>query len=442
MEALGTSMLSGISRALRNNSLPFPSFPPVPMASTTSRSSTPRISSPPMANSPPMASSMPILLSRPAPPGYTSIPEGIDATPCSPEQYAQSQDPTVSSVVDVPPMDFLSMRPTSSVLSDFAYDGPYPHERTNRRSAYYRGESHLSPPRTERRPSAPSEPFLLSPLLNAATPSPSPHATLQPPPPHHRRESSSGSSFTITSGSTKINPTNYVSLSRSSTCKRNLVSLLRNSSSIKGHFAINPFMHVPGNLLASLPESENSSNQFSRRLNLRLDVQNGGIDVDIHLLGDAARAGEGGRKERAFLHLEVKDGYEQGLDKFPLVTRIHTPDLARPPFHLVANAVNGYVSLHLPNSFHGLLTVHVSAGDLEKHIEIASGLMAHAVLLRETTDSRSYFIGEMGGWVKNEDNWEGDEIVASVEQGLVRAQFEDEKGQDLFRNLLWKYVGL
>ncbi len=81
-------------------------------------------------------------------------------------------------------------------------------------------------------------------------------------------------------------------------------------------------MHVPGNLLASLPESENSSNQFSRKLNLRLDVQNGGIDVDIHLLGDAARAGEGGRKERAFLHLEVKDGYEQGLDKFPLVTRI------------------------------------------------------------------------------------------------------------------------
>ncbi|KAF4582536.1 hypothetical protein EYR38_002662 [Pleurotus pulmonarius] len=429
--------------ALRKNSLPFSSFPPVPMASTTSRSSTPRISSPPMANSPPMASSTPILLSRPAPPGYTSIPEGIDATPCSPEQYAQSQDPTVSSIVDVPPMDFLSMRPTSSVLSDFAYDGPYPHERANnRRSAYHRGESQLSPPRAERRPSAPSEPFLLSPLMNVATPAPSPHSALQPPPPHHRRESSSGSSFTITSGSTKINPTNYVSLSRSSTCKRNLVSLLRNSSSIKGHFAINPFMHVPGNLLASLPESENSSNQFSRKLNLRLDVQNGGIDVDIHLLGDAARAGEGGRKERAFLHLEVKDGYEQGLDKFPLVTRIHTPDLARPPFHLVANAVNGYVSLHLPNSFHGLLTVHVQAGDLEKHIEIASGLMAHAVLLRETPDSRSYFVGEMGGWVKDENNWEGDEIVASVEHGLVRAQFEDEKGQDLFRNLLWKYAGL
>ncbi|KAF7430396.1 hypothetical protein PC9H_006101 [Pleurotus ostreatus] len=392
-----------------------------------------------MANTPPMASSTPILLSRPAPPGYTSIPEGIDATPCSPEQYAQSQDPTVSSIVDVPPMDFLSMRPTSSVLSDFAYDGPYPHERTStRRSAYYRGESQLSPPRTERRPSAPSEPFLLSPLLNTATPSPSPHAALQRPPPHHRRESTSGSSFTITSGSTKINPTNYSEQHMQE--KSSLTT--QKQLPIKGHFAINPFMHVPGNLLASLPESENSSNQFSRKLNLRLDVQNGGIDVDIHLLGDAARAGEGGRKERAFLHLEVKDGYEQGLDKFPLVTRIHTPDLARPPFHLVANAVNGYVSLHLPNSFHGLLTVHVSAGDLEKHIEIASGLMAHAVLLRETTDSRSYFIGEMGGWVKNEDNWEGDEIVASVEHGLVRAQFEDEKGQDLFRNLLWKYAGL
>ncbi|KAJ8514819.1 hypothetical protein ONZ45_g7671 [Pleurotus djamor] len=289
--------------------------------------------------------------------------------------------------------------------------------------------------------------LLLSPGSEANLPLSTPSTTrTQSQSLYNRRESSTSSTSTIAVGNTKVNSTNYVSLSRSSTSKRRLSSFYKNSSSIKGPFAINPYMHVPSGLLASLPESDEENPAGRLTTNLRLDCQNGGIDVDLYLTGDPSKAASARHapnlKERALLNLELKDGLEPGLDRFPLIARIHTPELARPPFQLCATAINGYVSIHLPSSFQGLLTIHVGAGDLERHIEISTNLLDHSVVLRETNDSRSYFVGEMGGWMKGENTWDGDEVIATVENGLVRAQFQDENASDMVRKVLWRYVGV
>ncbi|KAJ8514818.1 hypothetical protein ONZ45_g7670 [Pleurotus djamor] len=66
----------------------------------------------------------------------------------------------------------------------------------------------------------------------------------------------------------------------------------------------------------------------------------------------------------------LKDGMETG--HFPPVSRTHTPEIARPPFQLYETLINGYLSIHLPSSFQGRLTIHVGAGDPERHIKISS----------------------------------------------------------------------
>ncbi|KAJ6473517.1 hypothetical protein C8R47DRAFT_952153, partial [Mycena vitilis] len=202
----------------------------------------------------------------------------------------------------------------------------------------------------------------------------------------------------------KLNPTNYVSVSRK-THKR-AFSLSRFHASIKGTFAVNPFLDIPAQLLSPLPAGETT------RKNLLLKVENGGIDVDVHLIGEPNAPTAVARTE---LHLELCGGVE---NTFPLIAKIHTPTLRRPPFRVTLVSKNGFTSLHLPPSFHGLLTVRVGSGDLNDHITLSAALGAHATILSEDSASRAYFIGALGT-----GRWEGDRAEMRVERGRVRVQF-------------------
>jgi hypothetical protein len=89
-------------------------------------------------------------------------------------------------------------------------------------------------------------------------------------------------------------------------------SLSRFHASIKGTFAVNPFLDIPAQLLSPLPPGETT------RKNLLLKVENGGIDVDVHLIGEPtpnAPAAVG----RTELHLELCGSLE---NTFPLIAKI------------------------------------------------------------------------------------------------------------------------
>ncbi|RDB18411.1 hypothetical protein Hypma_000393 [Hypsizygus marmoreus] len=170
------------------------------------------------------------------------------------------------------------------------------------------------------------------------------------------------------------NPTNYISLSRKSTPYKRLpsLSLFRSHASIKGKYTVNPYLHIPAALLS--PSS-------SRRKNLRFEVENGGIDVDIFLVGEP-KQGDSDTAVRTTLDLKIREGDSDDVshlemrkkrNTFPLIAKIHTPSPTRPPFHLVVAGLDGYHALHLPASFHGLVTIDVGVGDLGRHVELSKG---------------------------------------------------------------------
>jgi hypothetical protein len=99
---------------------------------------------------------------------------------------------------------------------------------------------------------------------------------------------------------------------------------------------------------------------------------------------------------------------------------------------------NGFTSLHIPPSFHGLLTVHVGAGDLNNRITLSAALGAHATILSEDSTSRAYFIGALGS-----GRWEGDRAEVRVERGRVRVQFSGggERDLDGLRRVGWDLMG-
>ncbi len=86
-------------------------------------------------------------------------------------------------------------------------------------------------------------------------------------------------------------PTNFVSLSRKSSHKRSSFLFWKRKakpSSITGSFVIDPLLRLPTGLLKVIDSTLLTPNTHTpahqNRKNLVLEVENGGIDVDIHLV--------------------------------------------------------------------------------------------------------------------------------------------------------------
>lgn len=60
------------------------------------------------------------------------------------------------------------------------------------------------------------------------------------------------------------------------------------------------------------------------------------------------------------------------------------------------------------------------------------------MILSETGTTRSYFVGELGGWSRDKQDWEGDKVDVSIGEGMVRLQILGERDRDFFRRLWWK----
>lgn len=74
------------------------------------------------------------------------------------------------------------------------------------------------------------------------------------------------------------NATNYISLVRMSTTKKRIFSFFGNSTSIKDTFCVDPHLNIPGSVLAAAADR--------RRKNVKLEIENGTMDVVVHLVAD------------------------------------------------------------------------------------------------------------------------------------------------------------
>ena len=133
----------------------------------------------------------------------------------------------------------------------------------------------------------------------------------------------------------RLNPANYISVSRKGTSKR-FLALNRTSASIKGKFTVNPYLHVPAALLVPTPtpsgRDRDRDGTDGVRKNLKFEVENGGIDVEIFLVGGPdpdlqLGAGSGDTTViRTTLDLKIRGSplAGPGLKKnnFPLIAKI------------------------------------------------------------------------------------------------------------------------
>ncbi|KAJ7686661.1 hypothetical protein B0H17DRAFT_1204089 [Mycena rosella] len=337
----------------------------------------------------------------------------VEAAPPPTYSYNGDTSPRNS---PLPSEELLSAQSHSSSVSADAEAS----RRTHRSGLYPSGEYYSGPyPFPQRRPVS-SNPIPAEARISAF-----PDHKFQPTS-ARLRLSNTNASGPSSAPQPKLNPTNYVSVFRK-THKR-AFSFSRFAASIKGTFAVNPFLDIPAQLLSPLPPGD------ATRKNLLLKVENGGIDVDVHLIGEPT-PNAGTAVARTELHLELCGGPD---NSFPLLAKIHTPTLRRPPFRVALVSKNGFLSLHLPPSFHGLLTVCVGAGDLNNHITLSAALGAHATILSEDSTSRAYFIGALGT-----GRWEGDRAEIGVERGRVRVQFSGAGERDLdgLRRVGWDLMG-
>jgi hypothetical protein len=60
------------------------------------------------------------------------------------------------------------------------------------------------------------------------------------------------------------------------------------------------------------------------------------------------------------------------------------------------------------------------------------------MILSETGLTRAYFVGEMGGWGREEQEWGGDRVDVGVGGGLIRLQVLGERDWDTMRRMRWR----
>jgi len=92
----------------------------------------------------------------------------------------------------------------------------------------------------------------------------------------------------------------------------------------------------------------------------------------------------------------------------------------RNSFDLKVMSTNGSVTVHIPRSFQGLLTVSTRDG-----ISFSSQLSEHVTTFSEVNNIRKCFVGDLSSWGEAGE-WAGDKVTAETQNGRVKVQFTDE----------------
>ncbi|KAJ7691035.1 hypothetical protein B0H17DRAFT_935443 [Mycena rosella] len=198
-----------------------------------------------------------------------------------------------------------------------------------------------------------------------------------PPPPYFdSRPQASSSSRPARESPAGVRATNFVSLSRA-------------NASIVGTYAIDPRI-------------KNPLVQAARR-NLSLHTRNGVIDVNLFVTGEA--------ESKVDMLLKSSNG--------AVNTRIHAAAV-RPTLHIAAQASNGPMTIHLPPSFRGPVTIH-------SHIPLirfSDRLAAEVTILSEVTHKCRCFVGDLPDYL--DGAWAGDVLDVHAANGCVILRYADD----------------
>jgi len=138
--------------------------------------------------------------------------------------------------------------------------------------------------------------------------------------------------------------------------------------------------------------------------------------------GDSAARRSKGTRDRVRLEFLSHNGAIKAL------VHVH-PSMAEPrPFlQIEARGHNGSVTVSIPRTFRGQLTLHTHNG----RVSLSSALAPRAAMLSGLNGSHTYFVGER----PSDDKWrtgtsgegeEVDEVIGWSKNGSVKVSYDDE----------------
>jgi hypothetical protein len=199
----------------------------------------------------------------------------------------------------------------------------------------------------------------------------------------------------------------------------NHLSLCRTNSSIRGTYIIDPFLRLPAALLSPIRPGETEQS----RKNVFLQSTNGAIDVRLEF--ETTRRG-GDEKKISTRPIEVEMTSTNGSVKGQISDALPVP---RPPLSLSLSTTNGKITLHLPRSFTGQITIKSRSSP-----HFSDEIQGQLTTVSEST----YFLGELPSTHDSEDNDDAsssssmvmDTATLKTTNGSVRIAYEDEFGTE------------
>ncbi|KAJ2911882.1 hypothetical protein MD484_g8531, partial [Candolleomyces efflorescens] len=277
--------------------------------------------------------------------------------------------------------------------------------------------------------------------------------------------------------------TNYITIARKATPHHRIFSMFYPNPKIVDTFYIDPHLRVPDGVLHAVQTSTiRTTNQPNRRTeqreqrknrhrkNVSLELEDGQMDVTIHLIADcdpgssstrrirshdsvASRLGGTRRStvlQRTTITASLSTTRPKTFKAYPMFLKIHAPQ-PRPPFFLQANCTSpgrtvtrSPVTLYLPRSFHGPINLKIQVGNIDHHLWVSPGVASVARMMSEDETSRGYFLGALPDILDEEDSedegsaaavvgtereveeWQGDKAELDIGNGRLRILFEDE----------------
>jgi hypothetical protein len=160
---------------------------------------------------------------------------------------------------------------------------------------------------------------------------------------------------------------------------------------------------------------------------LILDSHNGGVQGEVWLLSanrEDAASHEDSKSSRERVHLHFRSHNGAVKAQVHLHPRTVEP---RPFLNVEVGAHNGAITVTIPRSFRGQMTLQTKNG----WVKLSPMLAPRAASLSVLDGTHTYFVGERpscGKWHtgESEDGDEVDGLIASSKNGSIRVSYDDE----------------
>jgi len=225
----------------------------------------------------------------------------------------------------------------------------------------------------------------------------------------------------------------------------NFLVITRTHDSLKGRYIIDTALEIPASLLPALDAPEEGSGcQRSKsdgkgkdeerlgageRPNLKLSGQHGSMAADVWIVNSKAEGSE------ATADAEAKRAFVEVTNAHGSVKLQVAADPTNTPFALLVSTDTGSITLYIPRTYTGALTIRKGYGSvklspaLESRLQTFSDIKGKRVCF--VGDFRQAGFGQGGGAVEGEQEgtggWRGNAIEVGSVHGSIRVSYVDDE---------------